>query len=184
MTLTTSQWRQYGLWLPGYSVRNAVSGLSGELTHDDDAKLSNITLIQSRLPDGHRKAWPSQLFLIQCVWSRFLGSETEEAVINWDDLNWYMFPFGTNTLSIDVTCKPEANCTFHQQSTLGKYAVIENEDGPSTLPGRRLKVTARVAVASRSGGGKFEFQRTCHWLRTHSFGAWRTGTRRTVSHLR
>lgn len=155
LTLTTSQWRQYGLWLPGYSVRNAVSGLSGELTHDDDAKLSNITLIQSRLPDGHRKAWPSQLFLIQCVWSRFLGSETEEAVINWDDLDWSMFPFGTNTLSIDVTCKPEANCTFHQQSTLGKYAVIENEDGPSTLPGRRLKVTARVAVASRSGGGEF-----------------------------
>ena len=75
--------------------------------------------------------------------------------MNWDNLDWYMFPFGTNTLRIDVTCKPEANCTFHQQSKLGEYSAIEDEDGSSALNGRRLSLTARAAVASSAGEGDF-----------------------------
>jgi hypothetical protein len=160
LTLTTSQWRQYGLWLPGYNVKHAASGVSGVLNHDNDARLSNITLIQSRLNVGQGREWPSQLFSIECVWSRFIGTDSQDAVMNWANLDWYMYPFGTNTMKIDVTCKQEANCTFHRQSKLGMYSYIEAEaeNNSSHVIGRRLTTAARVTVtvaAQIEGGGEF-----------------------------
>jgi hypothetical protein len=154
LTLTTSQWRQYGLWLPGYNVQNAASGVSGVLDHDNDAKLSNITLIQSRLYDFQRREWPSQLFSIECVWSRYVGTDIQDAVMNWANLDWYMYPFGTNTMNVDVTCNQEVNCTFLEQSKLGLYSQeAEAKNNSSHVIGRRLSTAARVSVAAQIEGG-------------------------------
>lgn len=149
LTVTTSTFRELGMWLPDYNVHYAQSGMYGVLRIDNNVQLSNITLIQRPVAEGETKLWGSQLYAIEVIWSRQLGDTSgggEQAVMGWGNLDWYMYPFGTNTLNIDFECEPGIVCALLSQAVRGAYAY----EGAVSIEGRMPTAGRRLAI---SGGG-------------------------------
>ena len=117
VTITTAEWRRRKFWLPPYRVPSSISGLEGELSGiDDDIDQSNVTISLSPYEDGD-KLWRQQRSIVHVVWSRSL----ENAVVKWDDLNWYMFPFGRQPLTVELMCREEVLCDERPNAALGVY---------------------------------------------------------------
>ena len=158
LTVTTATWRELGMWLPTYGIQNAQSGLYGPLLQDGNVQLSNITLIQRPLAEEETKQWASQLYWIECVWSRQLGDTSgggEPAVMSWGNLDWYMYPFGTSTMKVDLGCAPGVACELSSQAARGAFAYegaisIQGRDPPA---GRRLAVKGGAAATALSAAG-------------------------------
>jgi len=117
VTITTAEWRRRNFWLPPYRVPSSVSGLEGELSEiDDDIDQSNVTISLSPYEDGE-KLWRQQRSIVHVVWSRSL----ENAVVEWDELNWHMFPFGRQPLTVELMCREEVLCEERSNAANGKY---------------------------------------------------------------
>ncbi len=51
------------------------------------------------------------------MWSRQLRN----AIITWDELNWFMYPFGRQPLTITLVCRTEVHCYERTHAASGKY---------------------------------------------------------------
>ena len=135
VTISTAESRRRKLWLPPYRVLSSESGIEGELNDiDEDLETSYVTITLSPLRDDGEKLWPQQRASVHVVWSRHL----EHAVVKWDSLNWYMFPFGYQPLTVELECREEALCFERLHASMGKYQIhnrtAEEIESDPTMP--------------------------------------------------